>query len=74
MEPKPPDPITAAYNLQRIPNRVRTLSDSFRMANQKEKRLPNWREYQLLSFMKYVGLYASASARPMAPIVSTHSE
>ncbi len=59
MEPKPPDLITAAHNLQGIPDRVRTLSDSFRKANQKEKRLPGWKEYQLLSFIKYVGLYAS---------------
>jgi hypothetical protein len=58
MQPTPPDPITAALNLQRIPNRVKVLTQAFRRTNREAKRFPEWREYQILSFIKFAGIYA----------------
>jgi Family of unknown function (DUF5677) len=59
MQPRPPDPTAAALNLQRIPGRVQKLSNAFRKANQDAKRFPDWREYQILAFIRYSGLYAA---------------
>jgi len=59
VQPRLPDPIAAAKNLQRIPARAQGLSSAFKRANVEAKRFPDWREYQLLSFIKYDGLYAS---------------
>jgi hypothetical protein len=59
VQPRSPDPIAAAKNLQKIPARVRGLSSALEKANEEAKLFPDWREYQLLSFIKYAGLYAS---------------
>jgi hypothetical protein len=58
MEPRAPDPITAAENLRKIPDHVERLSSVFLKANQEAKLLPHWRQHQILAFLRYVGLYA----------------
>lgn len=59
MEPKAPDPITAAENLRKIPARVHAMAEAFRKVNEEAKRFPDWRQYQILMFIKYAGLYAA---------------
>jgi hypothetical protein len=49
VQPRSPDPIAAAKNLQKIPTRVRGLSSALKKANEEAKLFPDWREYQLLS-------------------------
>jgi hypothetical protein len=59
MQPRAPDPIAAAQNLEKIPVRVRAMSAAFKKTNEEAKRFPDWRQYQILTFIKYSGLYAA---------------
>ena len=58
MEPRSPDPISTAQNLQDIPARVLSMSAAFKKANEQARCFPAWREYQILAFIRYSGVYA----------------
>lgn len=59
MEPKQPDPIAAARLLQGLPDRAKALDLSFQKACQKEHRFPDWREYQIHWFIRFVKRYSA---------------
>src|SRR5258708_25463027 len=59
LTPQPPDPISGTKILMGIPARADAMSVVFQTTNQTNKNFPWWREFQILTFIKYTKLYAS---------------
>jgi len=59
MEPKAPDPVLGAKLLNDIPGRVEAAARHFRQGCARERRVPDWREFQIQWFIKYIGLYST---------------
>src|SRR5216683_3805229 len=59
MQPRKPDSITAAHEIQRVERALSVLPDAFRRANRESKHFSDWREYQILALLNGVGLYVA---------------
>lgn len=57
LEAREPDPIIATGILMEIPQHVTAMVAAFRSKNEAHKKLPLWREFQILNFLKYLNLY-----------------
>jgi hypothetical protein len=59
LKPQAPDAIGATKTLMGIPARADAMSVVFQKTNQANKKFPWWREFQILTFIKYTKLYAN---------------